>query len=469
MFLPEALRNWLDTAIAQMRWRRARPVAAQELHHHLEDQMQALRAEGISEEEAVRRTLQDMGDAVAVGTELDHAYRPQPDWKMLGMILAVSLVGLALQYFAIMSAPLNVPLVGYWRDGDLLIRQTVTFLWGAACLAIGYFSDFTWPARHWRATFLGAFLIVIGVTLTSPIYLGRPYHLPYILMFAPLLFTIMIYYLRKHGVYGVLCCEAALAVFLVFGVYNTLLQHTIQLIAVCILLLFYAIYEGAFGAHRKKLAATAAIPCIIGMAAIGVAIGRDSFIHRLKIFFNPVSKYNTEGWNMSCVREALYTGSIPSDLHDSAVEFISRASWGEYLLCWLKLNWGWLAFIGAVILITMVLMRGFVLANRQSGMLARLTALAVVLTMTVQTAAYIASNLGFYFDSLGLPLLSHGRIFHSIIMLQLGLLLSVSRTGKLYASSWEADKMMMLPPAGRWQRALNAFCQELCGSREINK
>ena len=39
--LPEALRGWLNNATGQMRWKRARPVAAKELADHLSDQYEA--------------------------------------------------------------------------------------------------------------------------------------------------------------------------------------------------------------------------------------------------------------------------------------------------------------------------------------------------------------------------------------------------------------------------------------------
>ncbi len=44
---PESVRGYLDAVEAQIRWKRARTVAARELETHLEDQQEEFLAEGI--------------------------------------------------------------------------------------------------------------------------------------------------------------------------------------------------------------------------------------------------------------------------------------------------------------------------------------------------------------------------------------------------------------------------------------
>ena len=56
-----------------------------------------------------------MGDAVETGTRLDRAWRPRPDWVMLGIVLAVAAVGKVVQYLLGMN-PANEVQVGIrWR------------------------------------------------------------------------------------------------------------------------------------------------------------------------------------------------------------------------------------------------------------------------------------------------------------------------------------------------------------------
>ncbi len=66
---PDCIRAYLETAGEQIRWERARRVVIPELCQHLEDQRDAFAAQG--REEAERLAVEEMGDPVSVGAELD--------------------------------------------------------------------------------------------------------------------------------------------------------------------------------------------------------------------------------------------------------------------------------------------------------------------------------------------------------------------------------------------------------------
>ena len=65
----KTIQEYLETAAAQIRWKRARSVVMPELRRHLEDQRDAFAAEG--HEDAEGLAVEEMGDPVTVGTELD--------------------------------------------------------------------------------------------------------------------------------------------------------------------------------------------------------------------------------------------------------------------------------------------------------------------------------------------------------------------------------------------------------------
>lgn len=91
---PETIRAYLDTVQEQIRWKRARPVLARELEQHLTDQRDAFQTEGKDPETAERLAVEEMGDPVSVGTELDRVHRPKPQWGLL-LPAAVSQIGRA--------------------------------------------------------------------------------------------------------------------------------------------------------------------------------------------------------------------------------------------------------------------------------------------------------------------------------------------------------------------------------------
>ena len=60
-----------------IRWSRAKVVATRELSDHINDQYDALRENGLNQKEAMRKAIEEMGDADVVGTELDIVHRPK--------------------------------------------------------------------------------------------------------------------------------------------------------------------------------------------------------------------------------------------------------------------------------------------------------------------------------------------------------------------------------------------------------
>ena len=62
---------YLEAVQGQIRWKRARPLLVRELERHLEDQRDDFLKEGKAPDEAERLAVEDMGDPVTVGTELD--------------------------------------------------------------------------------------------------------------------------------------------------------------------------------------------------------------------------------------------------------------------------------------------------------------------------------------------------------------------------------------------------------------
>ena len=91
--MAETIREYLDTVQEQIRWKRVRLVVARELEQHLTDQRDAFLEEGTAPEEAERLAVEEMGDPVTVGTELDRIHRPKPQWGLLTATLVLALLG----------------------------------------------------------------------------------------------------------------------------------------------------------------------------------------------------------------------------------------------------------------------------------------------------------------------------------------------------------------------------------------
>ena len=146
----------------------------------------------MSETAAIHSAVQQMGDAVAVGAALDGTHRPKPQWALLGLTGVLLLAG---QFCSAVFGGAAEP---------------VGFFMAAAALLGCYFLDFSLLARHtlplYFAVLLGScFGLLTGPQVNGTAWLslgGFGFSMSYLAIVFPLLFAMLIYSLRGHGLAG---------------------------------------------------------------------------------------------------------------------------------------------------------------------------------------------------------------------------------------------------------------------------
>ena len=427
--LPDVLRGWLNNATGQMRWKRARPVAANELADHLSDQYEAFLDEGMDEDAAAEATAREMGDAVETGTLLDRAWRPRPDWIMLGIVLAVAAVGLMVQY---VLRPHN-DLEWYMLLGH--------YVAGTICLFFGYFLDYTIFGRHCKLLY--TLWCVVGLLMLfgplQRIQSGANISLRRWVWFFPVLFAGVLYSQRGKGTAGIRNCLLYMLGMWFFTMFAPSTAALCVLTVVCCGMLFAAVWRGTLGKRTKGRLVLSLLPVLmIAAYAAGMLCFSDAAREQMALFFNPLLDPNGKGFTGSVMRFIMF-GSV-TDLGDWDVvvspvtDFCMNGLGGtaDYILASAKYSWGWAGFLILLGLEVLFLVWGFRLARRQTGLLARSVCMGVMLTFALQTAMYVLQNFGFMLlSAYGLPLLSYGANYLLQTMFLLGVLLSAQRTGQL--------------------------------------
>ena len=417
MKLPEHLQQWLDDATGQMRWKRARPVAAKELADHLSDQYEAFLDEGMDEDAAAQATVREMGDAVETGTLLDRAWRPRPDWVMLGLVLVVAAVGLGLQY--IWNPELDAAAL-LWR-----------YAAGAVCLLAAYFIDYTvlmkrlWPLL---AVWLAAVLLLNQIETMLPDI--APIQIDVLFWLFPLLLAGLICRMGAKGTEGLASCVLAVAGFWMLLIVTHYTPYTITniLLVICSAILLIAVCHKAFGRVRVRTLCLALLP---GAFALVRYLRSVVFLRS-----SGISREQNASLMTQLIRHMLF--GTDTYYQDGAFATPQKSFWEwadaqENLLTIIQLEWGWLAMILVLVPLVILLGRGLMLAGRQSGLLAWLTCHAVVLTLGMQAVWYLLVNLGIS-DSggtYGLPLIASDAIYLCQTMFLLGVLLSAQRSGQI--------------------------------------
>lgn len=419
--LPAALSAWLKQATDQMRWQRARPMAEKELSDHLTDQYEAFLEEGMDEVAAAQATAREMGDAVETGTQLDRAWRPQPDWVMLGIVLVVAAAGLMLQY----SMRAHNDLEWYMFLGK--------YVAGAVCLLAAYFVDYTILGRH--SWLLYGAWVTIGLLLTVGPFrvesMGKLNYLACWVWFFPVLFAGILFRQRGKGTRGICICLLSLPAMWVLAMAAPTLAAVAVLTLVSCGMLAVAVWRGVFGRRTRGKLALAVLPLLLAAVYVAFLLLFDAGVREaFAIAFDPSVDPQGEGYWGMIVRQMMF-GS-PEGQGPGLMFMQWNDAMTDWLLMTTKWTWGW---PGAALLIgaeVLLLVWGFRIARKQTGLLARSVCMGVMVTFALQTLQYVLHNCGIILISAyGLPLLSYGGMYLCQTMLLLGLLLSAQRSGQL--------------------------------------
>lgn len=422
--LPEALRGWLNNATGQMRWKRARPVAAKELADHLSDQYEAFLNEGMDESAAAEATAREMGDAVETGTRLDRAWRPRPDWVMLGIVLAVAAVGLVVQY---VLRPHN-DLEWYMLLGH--------YVAGTICLVLGYFLDYTIFGRHCKLLY--TLWCVVGLLMAfgplQRIQSGANFYLRQWVWFFPVLFAGILYSQRGKGTPGIRNCLLYMLGMWFFAMFAPSTSALCVLPVVSCGMLAAAVWRGAFGKRTKGRLLLSLLPVLmIAAYAAYLFCFYDSAREQIAALLHPQAAANGDGYMGSVIQRILFGIPAPEiEPIDTTWLFARVDGISDWILTIMKMRHGWAGFLILLGLEVLFLLWGFRLARRQTGLLARGVCMGVMLTFALQAALYVLQNSGFMLvAAYGLPLLSYGGNYLFQTMFLLGVLLSAQRSGQL--------------------------------------
>ena len=419
---------YLEAVQGQIRWKRARPLLVRELERHLEDQRDDFLKEGKAPDEAERLAVEDMGDPVTVGTELDRVHRPRPQWGLLGLTIALAAIGVVLRVLFRQS---YVQQMGIMRFLASLGMGTVAML-GM------YFFDVSRLVRHARAVYIGT--LAMTVLLRAVLY--PTYYNALMSALYPLIYALWLYSFRGKGWKGfVLVILGGVPLAVSCEVIPSMSSLSVLLLSGLVVTL-YAVGRDWFGVGRwKGLASALAIPALLLTWLLSQGY-LSSLRGRLQIALHPEQDKLGRGFR-GFVLQAFWQdvpplrqhGSVGAAVH-AGVRVRVLTSGGQemrpidfshdFLPASMAAAWGWvpllvlLAALGGLFL--WLLVKGL----RQSYLPGRLVVLAVTLTLGLQTLFSAALNFGFVLFSASLPLVV-GNFQTVVDMALIGLALSVFR------------------------------------------
>lgn len=405
---------FVKTVCEQIRFKRARAGVARELMDHMCDQKQAYCWQGFEEAQAEKKAVEQMGDPVTVGMQMDLTHRPKPQWGLFVLTAALLLVGIGLQG-------------ALFGQGDPSGQLTVTLI--AASLGVmgmvgAYFADYTVLARA-PLVIYWIFLAVAFVHFAClPVVNGAGQRGTLLFLLFPAVFSGVAFHFRQKGYGGLLASYGLMALGVLACMRAFSMRLGVLILIVCLLLLTVMVGKGQFRVKKRW-----ALPLLYLPVAGGCAVFAWGYWGRLMTAFS-----SEEGLGyLTTVTRQLISGAVligPGTTADSLARLPELDT--SYVLTFLIVKFGWIPFFLVVGLFATFFGYAVFRCLRQTGLLARMTSTAILSTLLIETLFYLAANLGFLeLSTLPLPLLSYGGTGLVLHMVLIGFLLSVFRCGSM--------------------------------------
>ncbi|SHO43161.1 FtsW/RodA/SpoVE family cell cycle protein [Anaerocolumna xylanovorans] len=436
----EEIKKYSKTVCEQIRWKKAHSMIAEEIENHICDQRDAYISEGEEEETATRNAITQMGDAVTVGMELDKTHKSKPQWVLISLTIILMLIGAGVSYLT------NT----FWNSPGSF--HIFPFIVALAAFLITYFLDFSVLGKYPKQCYLLTLVIgMLGLMLSSQIngrawfvWAGNSVSLAYLSLLFPLTYSLFIYTMRNKGARGIIFCGIAYIPYAIILLLIPTATGFVLYTLTALILLCAAIARGWFGVSKKLGMLFVLFPagCAAALSCVWCVFNAYR-ISRISILLHPYS--DPKGYQTILIRElmsnAAFTGkgTIPQKYGENP---LSMSFFGtDFALTALTHHYGWIAFLGVVMIFTVFSILGFHYVSKQRSVLGLMVSLSILLTFVMQAAIYIIDNLGYgLLSALSLPLVSYGKAALLINSGLIGFMLSVFRTGDIVKDGYKPYK-----------------------------
>lgn len=439
------LHEYLEQVTGQMRCKKARDMVARELENHIEDQAETYEEFGLPKEEAVARAVEQMGDPIEVGTLMDRIHRPRMNYRMLGFIAVLTVLGMLVQIMMLQSqANADIgELFGRYRTDILEI--CINGVLGFGVMLLVMFVDYSFLGRHPLAIWAGILLGLIIFQFLDINFYGTQLAATNISVLTSLLtlfFAALVYRYRNHHYKGILLC----LLWLFAGCFFLSRQDGISLAGVIclfltgVLIISFSVQKGWFGVPRGKgqllLWSVWLVPAVSIAAAIAAgAIGATYQTARIRYFFNPYQQPYGGGYVPLFMREQL-----------KGLHLVGSSLSEEETVWWYSLNYileRYGILIGVLVLTVLALLLGIMLSGvaKQQNRLGSLLGVGCVGYLAVTTFLHVLASLTLVpATSAYLPFFTGGRTATVGQYLLLGVYLSVYRNSMILSEKKNEPK-----------------------------
>lgn len=445
--LHKYISQFLEQVCQQIKYKRIHKDISQELQGHIGELRDSYIEDGMDEGEAIEKAVEQMGDPINIGKNLNKTHRPKTEWSIIALIGIIVLIG-GIAIFSIASDELSmVSMTGF-------ARHTSHILLGLAICTFFYFFDYTKLEKYSLHIFIGSIVFLLlsirfGIEFNGIPYVGLGNFTFTATSITLPLFLISFSGLANKWVTGnkrdILKLFGLASLAMILSLIEPSFAATILLGVGFLIITTIAIMGKNFNGNRKNfLLSIYGFISIFSLVTLINIIWRKPYIKaRLLIFLKPSLDPNGAGYIHGILAKLLSTAKMfgKNDnlyliFEGSKMLALPEAN-TAFIFTYIVSAFGWIMGIATILIITLAVGRMFLATKQINDQYGRYLANSITVTFALQALANILMNLGLFpITGFSLPFISYGGSNFIMNMALIGLLLGVYRRKDLIATRY---------------------------------
>ena len=440
------IKSYLDTVCEQIRFQKAHTIVKRELQDHITDQTDAFIQQGFEKEIAVQKAIEQMGDPVLVGTELDRVHRPATKWEYIVFVILFSFINFILRFIVMQN-------VNYFHYDYFINWNTIfSLILGIAIMIVVCHIDFTILANNSQKIYMiyimSMVILHIYLSIWGTMVNGTLCYItigfitmksPDLIYIYPVILTALLYDCRGKRYCAILLCGSSFLPVAFLSLYKGSNAAILVVAIISVILIVTSILKNWFAVKKRYAILLFLIPTIA--LTICIASLCPYFHYRLQYIYNAIQdpfvtsarqilQNNVKSASLFGMGELLTT-------ENGKLVQLPMLLTKEYITAYMLYYCGWIIFTLFLAVYLFFIARGFLLAHRQKSQLGFMTAFSIVLTFCLLTVWNIGINSGYLidFNPLEIPFFCYGSHANILFFILMGLLLSVFKNGKYIQDS----------------------------------
>ncbi len=437
------IKEYLKSICEQIEYKPIREEISNEIETHIIDLKQEYINDGIKEEDAEQKAINQMGNAEEIGKKLNQIHRPRVDFKLI--FITIILLGFGFLVSFIRTSQL----VTNGNEANSMTKYIFFLIIGVVLSVPIYFIDYRKILKYSNILYGIASGIILWTLLFGVNVNGIPhiYISPTINSISPYTIAVPLYIISFVGFINNLKQESEIKILQKYNI-NIKLVKVIVLSLISLYLLFLIpsitsvfilgltyLIIGTVKIIKSKENKTKnilmlwGIPIIIGsILGIYLLVGVPYIAERLEVTFNPVSDASGMGWLGVNRKIIINSAQLYGEADDmsTAIDLFDEGT--DFAFISILAHYGWIVAILVTVSILLLSIKLIINAIKIKENGGKSLIIGISSMFILQSIFNILMNLNLWMESnYNLPFVSYGGVNLIINLMCLSLILSVYR------------------------------------------